>query len=162
MAVPDALSRDIMDKDIVLCHRCLKAVNAVSEDGSRTNGGTRREEHESESWEEDVVTVAEMAAASVEAYWDGAALFRNEDRLRDEDGLICKVFRKGDVWVLVPPALRSKVLKLEHENRLGGHWGILRTTARVRCRYYWPGWASNVRKAVSECFSCELGRVMRC
>jgi RNase H-like domain found in reverse transcriptase len=24
MAVPDALSRDIMDKDIVLCHRCLE------------------------------------------------------------------------------------------------------------------------------------------
>jgi hypothetical protein len=58
MAVPDAISRDTMDKDIVLCHRRLEAVDAVSEDGSHTEEKTRRREHESESWEEDVVTVA--------------------------------------------------------------------------------------------------------
>jgi 2,3-bisphosphoglycerate-independent phosphoglycerate mutase len=34
MAVPDALSLETMDKDIVLCHRCLEAVDDVSEDGS--------------------------------------------------------------------------------------------------------------------------------
>jgi hypothetical protein len=130
MAVSDALSRDTMDKDIVLCHRCLEAVDAVIEDESRTEEGTRREEHESESREEDVLTVAEMAAAQVEAYGGGAVLFRNEDRLRDEDGLICQVFGKGDVRVLVPPALRSKVLNLVHGNRLGGHWKKLRTAAK--------------------------------
>jgi hypothetical protein len=31
----------------------------------------------------------------------------------------------------------------------------------VRGRYYWPGWASDVRKAVSECLACELGRLRR-
>jgi hypothetical protein len=121
MAVPDALSRDTMDKDIVLCHCSLEAVDAVSEDGSPTEEETRRVEHESESREEDIVTVAEMAAAQAEAYGDGAALLENENRLRDEDGLICQVFGKGDVRVLVPPTLRSKVLKLVHGNRLGGH-----------------------------------------
>jgi Integrase zinc binding domain len=85
------------------------------------------------------VTVAEMAAAQAEAYGDGAALLENEDRLRDEDGLICHVFGKGDVRVLVPPTLRSKVLNLVHGNRLCGHGGLLRTAARVRGRYYWPG-----------------------
>jgi hypothetical protein len=94
MAVTDALSWDTMNKDIVLCHRCLEAVDAVSEDGSRMEEETRREEHESESREEDVVKVAEMAAAQAEAYGDGAALLENEDRLRDEDGLICQVFGK--------------------------------------------------------------------
>jgi RNase H-like domain found in reverse transcriptase/Integrase zinc binding domain len=161
MAVPDALSRDTMDKDIMLCHRCFEAVDAVSEDGSRTEDGTRREEHESESREEDVVKVAEMAAAQAEAYGDGAALLKKEDRLRDQNGLICQVFGKGDVRVLVPPTLRSKVLKMVHGSRLGGHWGILRTAARVRGRYYWPGWASDVRKTVSECLACELGRLKR-
>jgi Integrase zinc binding domain len=85
------------------------------------------------------VTAAEKAAAQAEAYGDGAALWRNEDRLRDEDGLICQVFGKGDVRLLVPQALRSKVLKLVHGNRLGGHWRILRSAARVRGRYHWPG-----------------------
>jgi hypothetical protein len=121
MAVPDALSRDTMDKVIVLCHRCLEAVDAVRQDESRAEGGTRREEHESESREEDVETVAGMAAAQAEAYGDGATLLRNKNRLCDEDGLICQVFGKGDVRVLVPPALWSKVLKLVHGNMLGGH-----------------------------------------
>jgi RNase H-like domain found in reverse transcriptase/Integrase zinc binding domain len=161
MAVPDSLSRDAMDKDIVLCHRCLEAVDAVSEDRSRMEEETRREFYESESREKDVVTVAEMVAAHAEAYGDGAALLRNENRLRDEDGLICQVFGKGNVRVLVPPALRSKVLKLVHGNRLVRHWEILRTAAMVSCRYYWPGWASDVRKAVSECLACELGRLRR-
>jgi hypothetical protein len=67
------------------------------------------------------VTVAEMAAAQAEAYGDGAALLENEDRLRDEDGLICQTFGKEDVPVLVPPTLRSKVLKLVYGNRLGRH-----------------------------------------
>jgi hypothetical protein len=136
-------------------------VEAVSEDGSRAEEGTRREKHESESREEDDVTVEEMATAQAKAYGDGAALLRNEDRLRNEDGLICQVFGKGDVRMLAPPALRSRLLKLVHENRLDEQWGILRTAARVHGRYYWPGWASFVRKAVSECFACELGRLRR-
>jgi RNase H-like domain found in reverse transcriptase len=134
MAVPDALSRDTMDKYIVLSHRCLEAVDAVIVDGSRAEEETCREEHDSESREEDVVTVAEMAAAQTEAYGDGAELLRNEDCLRDEDGFICQVFGKKDVQVLVPPALRSKLFKLVHGNMLGGHWVILRTAERVRYR----------------------------
>jgi hypothetical protein len=102
-----------------------------------------------------------MAAAQAEAHGDGTALLENEDRLRDEYGLNFQVFGKRYVRVLVPPTLWSKVLKLLHGNRLGGHWGILRTAARVRGRYYWPGWASDVRKAVSECLACELGRLWR-
>jgi Integrase zinc binding domain len=85
-----------------------------------------------------------MAAAQAKAYGDLAALLENEDRLRDKDGLICKVFGNKDVRALVPPTLRSKVLKLVHGNRLGRHWRILRTAARVRGRCYWPGWASDV------------------
>jgi transposase InsO family protein len=161
MAAPDALSRDTMDTDIGLCHRCLEAVDAVSEDGSRAEEGAHREEYESENQEKDVVTVAEMAAAQAETYGDGGALMRNEHRLRDEDGLICQVFGKGDVRLLVQPSLRSNVLKLVHGNRLGGHWGIIRAAARVRGRYYWPEWASDVRKAVSECLACDLGRLRR-
>jgi hypothetical protein len=33
-----------------------------------------------------------MVAAQAEVYGDGTELLENEDRLRDEDGLICQVF----------------------------------------------------------------------
>jgi Integrase zinc binding domain len=83
---------------------------------------------------------------------------RNEDRLRDEDGLLCQVFAKGDVRVLVLPTFWSKLLKMVRGNRLSGHWGILRTAARVRGRYYWPRWTPDVRKTVSEClWYVEIG-----
>jgi RNase H-like domain found in reverse transcriptase len=52
-------------------------------------------------YEENVVAVAKMAAAQEEARGDGAALLKNEERLRDEDGLICQVFGKNDVQMLV-------------------------------------------------------------
>jgi hypothetical protein len=31
----------------------------------------------------------------------------------------------------------------------------------VRGKYYWPGWASDIRKAVSECLECKLRRLRR-
>jgi hypothetical protein len=52
-------------------------------------------------YEEKVVAVAKMAAAQAEAFGDGAALLKNEDPLRDEDGLICQVFRKNDDLMLM-------------------------------------------------------------
>jgi hypothetical protein len=33
MAVPDARIRDTMEKSVVLCHRCLEAVEDMSEGG---------------------------------------------------------------------------------------------------------------------------------
>jgi hypothetical protein len=48
-------------------------------------------------FEENVVAVAKMAAAQLEAWGNGAALLKTEDRLRDEDCSICQVFGKNDV-----------------------------------------------------------------
>jgi transposase InsO family protein len=72
---------------------------------------------------------------------------------------LCKVFGKQDVRVLIPQALRDKVLRLMHGNRAGGHWCALRTAARLRSRYYWPGCSSDVGEAVSGCLDCKLGRL---
>jgi hypothetical protein len=108
-----------------------------------------------------VLFVEEMLAAQAEAYGDGSALLKDEDCIRDEDGLLCKMFGKQDVRALVPQALRDKILKLVHGNRVGGHWGVLRTAARLHSRNYWPGWLSDVREAVSGCLACKLGRLAK-
>jgi Integrase zinc binding domain len=72
-------------------------------------------------------------------------------------GYCARFLGKYDVRVLVRQALRDKVLKLVHGNRVGGRWGVLRTAARLRSRYYWPGWSLDVREAVSGCLACKLG-----
>jgi RNase H-like domain found in reverse transcriptase len=81
MVVPDALSRDTMKKSVVLCHRCLEAVQDMSAGGECAEG-------------RDVLSVEEMLAAQAEAYGDVSALLKDEDCIRDEERLLCKVFGK--------------------------------------------------------------------
>jgi Integrase zinc binding domain len=43
-----------------------------------------------------------------------------------------------------------------HGSKARGHWGILRTAAIVRAKYYWKGWAADVESAVAKCMACEI------
>ena len=46
--------------------------------------------------------------------------------------------------LVIPLSKRSEVLKEMHEGTLGGHLGDDKTLARVRERFYWPGYHNNV------------------
>jgi RNase H-like domain found in reverse transcriptase len=46
MVVPDALSRDTMNSDVALCHRCLEVVQAVVEDAEVVERGAMLEADE--------------------------------------------------------------------------------------------------------------------
>jgi hypothetical protein len=59
------------------------------------------------------------------------------------------------VRVIVPTELREKVLQKVHGSKARGHWGVLRTAAMVRSKYYWKGWAADVVSAVAKCMACE-------
>jgi hypothetical protein len=93
MPVPDALIRDTMNKDKVLCHRCLEAVHEVAEVLDESTG---------------MLTTVEMRAAQTEAYGEDGAGLSDGDSVQDENGVLCKVFGKDDVRVLVPPACGSE------------------------------------------------------
>jgi RNase H-like domain found in reverse transcriptase/Integrase zinc binding domain len=135
MAVPDALSRDTMDPEVVLCHRCLEAVQEVAE-GPVT-------------FEEDrVLSPEEVRKFQIDEYGTDGERLEGEDYVRDEDGIWCRVFGRNDVRVLVPPKLREQVLKMVHGSNIRGHWGVLKTAAMVRSKYLWysePGRGKGVR-----------------
>jgi hypothetical protein len=85
MAVHDALSRETMDKDVNLCHRCLDAVQyTVEKDDGSVEG-------------RDVLKVEELLAAQAESYGYGDALLKDDDCIKDEAGLLCKVFGNASV-----------------------------------------------------------------
>jgi hypothetical protein len=73
-----------------------------------------------------------MLAAQAEACDDGNALLKEEYCIRDEEGHVHGVCGKQGYRILVPQALCDKAMKLGHGNRVGGHWGTLRTAARQR------------------------------
>jgi hypothetical protein len=95
-----------------------------------------------------LLTADEMRAAQDEAFGEGGVGLEDVDCATDEDRVLCKVFAPDDARVIVPPALRQRVIGMVNRSRTTGYWGILRTAAKVRSRYYWQGWMLANRDAV--------------
>jgi RNase H-like domain found in reverse transcriptase len=75
MAVPDALSRDTMNPDVVLCHRCLEAVKKVAE------GPVTIEEDR-------VLSPEEVRKFQNDEYGTDGERLEGEDYVRDSKGRI--------------------------------------------------------------------------
>ena len=56
---------------------------------------------------------------------------------------------------VAPKAMRLEILHLCHDNILSGHSGIRRTRKRVRQRWYWPNYITDVIRYVSSCTTCR-------
>ena len=56
--------------------------------------------------------------------------------------------------LLVPGAMRNRVLHLAHDTPTSGHLGVKRTLARIRARFYWPSVARDVYDYCSSCVHC--------
>jgi Integrase zinc binding domain len=73
----------------------------------------------------------------------------------------CRVFGENAVRVIVPTELREKALQKVHGSKARGHWGVLRTAAMARTKYYWKGWVADVESAVAKCMACEMVRLKK-
>jgi hypothetical protein len=81
--------------------------------------------------------------------------------LVDEDGLLYWVFTETDIRIVIPKTIRRAVLKLVHGSKMMKHWGVLRTAARLRKRFWWAGWYAAVEKQVADCLACRLSMMKR-
>ena len=72
-------------------------------------------------------------------------------RCREELAVLDDVVLRGG-RVLVPEALRSRLVELAHE----GHQGIVRTKQRLRDMYWWPGMDRVAEEQVKSCQICSL------
>jgi hypothetical protein len=151
MVIPDALSRDMMDKDLTLCARCLETVGSVEEALTQVDFlqcADLRVERVMEEQRKEIGDVKDMVG-------DHGRF------LVGEDSLLYRVFTETVIRIVVPKALRDAVLKLVHGSRVVGHWGMLRTAARLRKRYWWAGWYAAVEKQVADCLACRLSKMKR-
>ena len=53
--------------------------------------------------------------------------------------------------IVVPPALRSNILKTIHQ----GHLGVEKCLLRARSAVYWPGITNDITQFVSQCEACQ-------
>ena len=92
MVVPDALSRDTMDSDVVLCHRCLKAVQEVSQITGTT--------------ESDYFLSKEEVLIAQEEYFGAEGVkIAGGDYVKDKEEVWCKILGRNDVRVAIPAKL---------------------------------------------------------
>ena len=79
------------------------------------------------------------------------------DRLFLKDGVLCRTYQpvsgSSVTQIVVPMECRQLVFQQLHD--LGGHFGVGKTLAKVKERYYWPGYEQDIEKWVKECQSCQ-------
>lgn len=69
-----------------------------------------------------------------------------KDELHFEDGVLFKNSR-----IVIPTELQSKILNMIH----GSHFGIEKTLAYARERFFWPDMSVQVKNVVRDCRICE-------
>jgi len=93
------------------------------------------------------------ASPTLKTYWSqwdlltvkGGVLTR---RWESEDG-------KTSSWLTVLPAeFRPVVLQELHMSNTAAHFGVAKTLARVKTRFYWAGMARDVRSFIRQCDTC--------
>ena len=59
------------------------------------------------------------------------------------------------------PALRSEILKQNHDDPLAGHFGRNQTLELIRRKYYWPHISQEVKDYVAGCDTCQRSKAPR-
>ena len=67
--------------------------------------------------------------------------------LSEYDGMVLRGHR-----LVIPTALRRRVLQLAHE----GHQGVVRTKQRLRSKVWWPGVDRDVENQIKSCHACQV------
>ena len=78
----------------------------------------------------------------------------------DDRGILCRHLPKDlNVQIVVPVALRQKILRISHYTKVAGHPGGTRMYHTLRQHYYWPSLPIDVYNVVRNCTQCAKERV---
>ena len=85
-------------------------------------------------------------------------LLQQWDQLSVHDGVLIREIEDDDermvlTQLVVPKQCRQEVLRHLHNGQWGAHLGENKTLKKLRMRYYWPGYAADVKEW---CRSCEF------
>eukprot|EP00171_Calliarthron_tuberculosum_P002219 IDg2219t1 len=150
MTVPDTLSRDAVSK--MLCQRCynplrdpVESICAIREVAILGNG----------------LSIEETRKEQMKEFGDlNEYAEARRDILVDEDGVL-RIARDGDLAVVVPEALKVAVLSHVHGSRLTGHYRFRKTLARMRGRFWWKEWISDIAAYLKKCVPCTVSEDRR-
>ena len=94
----------------------------------------------------------------------GQVLKRSEDYIVI-DNILYKIFtstgpkrQDASAQIVIPQNLKAPILKLHHDDQLGGHIGVARMISIMRTKYYWRGMMEDIRTYATTCLSCNASK----
>ena len=96
--------------------------------------------------------------AEVDRKHDGKEAARHQHWELDPMGLLR---RNGKVWVPHEANLRQKLLMKNHDDPLGGHYGLAKTVELLLRKYYWPRLKQEAKEYISHCEKCQVYKIRR-
>jgi transposase InsO family protein len=90
--------------------------------------------------------------------WSKAGVKQSEGWRIDSEGLLR---RKGAAYVPKDMAVRDEIMKMNHDDPYGGHFGPARTTELIRRKYFWPGLRRDIKKYVHGCDICQRTKALK-
>ena len=87
-------------------------------------------------------------------------LWAQWDSLTLREGILYRLWEEingNDVTLqlIIPKSLRDTVLQQSHDNVTSGHFGISKTLAKVKQRFYWIGYRNDVKTWCKQCDLCN-------
>ena len=106
-------------------------------------------------WKKELSTKPDEAIAARESS-ETQTLIANWHRLIIDDNglLVMKAQDPEPNRVVAPKCIRLEILHLCHDNVLSGHVGVKRTRQRIRKRWYWPCYMTDIARYVMSCTIC--------
>ena len=91
---------------------------------------------------------------------NGEKLWSMRENLVLRDGVLLRKHRfkaglRPIEQIVLPVTLKRMALESLHDSEFAGHFGVKRTTARVRLRYYWPGYIKDIEDWCKSCLRCQ-------
>ena len=86
-------------------------------------------------------------------YWKNYAYINRILYYQDSDAVV------NPYRLVVPVSLRRQVFQLMHDSVTGGHFGVLKTYAEMKRRYWWPGMYSDTKRYIGGCIPCQKYRI---
>ena len=64
--------------------------------------------------------------------------------------------RVNECWqAIIPKEMRNEILYQLHDSPMsGGHFGVEKTLARIKQRFWWPSLKTSVEKHIANCDRC--------
>ncbi|VDI15529.1 Hypothetical predicted protein [Mytilus galloprovincialis] len=108
----------------------------------------KSESNEKPKWEE--ISVQSKELKTYWSQWDQLKLINNV-LYREWISNINSEMKQ----LILPSCWREEILKMLHDDPVGGHFGVHRTLSRVSSRFYWAGYKENIEQWCKRCEICN-------